>query len=312
MAGYPAKCPSCGEANPSGLNYCARCGAVFKRSDGPVASGRKKEPGQASREQKLKLKREKKKKELIELFRRGKITRDQFAGGMRKLGYSTDIEKALEFKKYIREQIKAFEKMDVSGAEEGGYHFDPNESKAELPRDRYGNLITDFSVSPRPAKEQSVSVPYHSHYAEVVGARTTRSDAPSSSGSGPAFGESREKSAGRTPDREIPKAKLRTDRTVIPAPRSRHRSGDLDWDEDEEEFEIDLGEEFEGESGWWDDDEWELDWSDEDEEEWESWEEEEDDDEWVWEEEDELPDGVTVEFEDDDEWEPVVRRKRRN
>jgi hypothetical protein len=302
-------------------------------------------PGKArskalSREQKLKVKKLKKKKELVELYKKKKITTEQFTKGMSKLGYSTDIEKAMEFKKYIREQIKAFENLDVSGAQEGGHHFDPNESKAKLPRDEFGNVMTDFSVSPTKA----ASTHTHHETFEVTTMASTRQPTASASHGGPLFGESLFKSSGpqrsKTPREEIPKGKLKRDIPLGRRTQHKIRGRDLDWDEDEEEeeeeeFVIDLDEEdFEGEKGWWDDDEWELDWDEEDEEDWEEWEIDlDEEDEWEkWEEEeedeeeDELPPGISVEFEDDEEeedsegdeeeeeedyWEDPRRRRRR-
>jgi hypothetical protein len=292
---------------------------MFKRTvpeQRPKASSKK----ALSKEQKMKMKKLKKKKELIELYKQKKISNEQFAKGMAKLGYSTDIEKAMEFKKYIQAQIQAFEKMDVSGAQEGGYHFDPNESKAQLPRDEHGNVITDFSAGPTRAPAQNV---HRETYVQPAMVSSRPPPAATSQG-GPLFGDSLfgggRPTRERAPRKEVPKATLKRD---IPVGRSKHAShrrkkADLEWDEEEEEemvqeeemeeeeFEIDLeDEDLQGESGWWDDDEWELDWSDEDEEEWEDWElDEDEEDEWeMWEEELEHPEGVTVEFEDEDEHE---------
>jgi hypothetical protein len=323
MADFPGKCPSCNEPNRNNLNFCAVCGRRFQRKvHNPQPTGARNKI--LSKEQKLKVKKLKKKKELVDLYKRKKITTEQFTKGMTKLGYSTDIEKATEFKKYIREQIKVFEKLDVSGVQEGEYHFDPNESKAQLPRDEFGNVITDFSVKPTPSASNHN---HHETYAEPKMVTSRPPPGATSSGS-PLFGESLFANSGpsrqKTPRKEIPKAKLKRD---IPVGRRTHhkiRGRDLDWDEDEEEeeelieeemteeeeeeFEIDLDEEdFEGEKGWWDDEEWELDWDDEDEEEeweidldeedeWETWEGGEED-----EEDEELPPGIRVDFEDDEE-----------
>ena len=321
MGAYPNRCPSCKEPNNTNLHYCAKCGTMFKAS---APKGTKKSPSKKaiSKEQKLKIKKLKKKKELIELYKKKKITNDQFAKGMAKLGYSTDIEKALEFKKYIKAQIQAFETMDVSNVNEGEYHFDPNESSAQLPRDEHGNVITDFSITPTPAVQQNVRKETYSQPKMV----SSRPPPSTISSGGPMFGESLFGGGGpakpRAPRKEIPKATLKRDMTQKSHRKHtlRRKSDDLEWDDEEdeeeemiideevedqdEEFEIDLDDEdLDGESGWWDDDEWELDWSEEDEEDSEDWDwDEEEDDEWeMWEEEHEHPEGVIVEFEDEDE-----------
>ncbi|MGA1793197.1 MAG: hypothetical protein ACMUHM_04540 [Thermoplasmatota archaeon] len=262
-----------------------------------------------TKEDKIRLKKLQKKKELLGLYREKKITEEQFVKGMNKLGYSADVEKVLAFKKFIAEQIQAFEKMDVSGAKEGEYHFDPNESKAELPRDEFGNVITDFSVIPRPAAQAHISETYTQP--RMVSARPPPS---TTSARGPLFGDNlfdgERASRKNEPRKEIPKATLKRDVPLGPTRISnrRRRGMDLEWDEDEEEeeFEIDLED---PEHGWWDDEEWELDWSDEDEDEWEDWElddeDEEEEDEWeMWEHrtDNKRTQGkLTIEFEDDEE-----------
>lgn len=325
MADYPERCPSCSEPNSTNLHYCAVCGVQFKRN-APVPSSNKAKDKVLSKDQKLKVKKLKKKKELVELYKSKKITTEQFTKGMAKLGYATDIEKAMEFKKYIREQIKAFEKLDVSGVNEGEYHFDPNESEAQLPRDEYGNIITDFSVNPTPAVSHQV---HHETYSKPKMVSSRPPPATTSSG-GPLFGESLFSGPGpsrpKSPRKEIPKAKLRRDIPTGKRTRHRRRGMDLDWDEEEEEdlveeeaveeeeeeeeFEVDLDDEdFEGEKGWWDDEDWELDWSEEDEDDWEDWEVDlDEEDEWeMWdgeeedEDEEDLPSGVRVDFEDDED-----------
>ena len=104
MADYPDRCPSCNEPNNGNLHYCAVCGMQFKRK-APDPTQNKSKSKALSKEQKLKVKKLKKKKELIELYKKKKITSEQFTKGMAKLGYSTDVEKAMGFKKYIRVQI---------------------------------------------------------------------------------------------------------------------------------------------------------------------------------------------------------------
>lgn len=231
------------------------------------------------------MKRLGKKKELLSLYRSGKITEDQLMKGMEKLGYTTDIEKVLAFKKFISEQIQAFESMEVGNGNQGGYHFDPNESRADLPRDRYGNVITDFSVHPRPAGDPARSYPVHTREAAV------------------------RPSTRRSPGGPVPESKLFEDapprrgfigneevpgRTLSGTDHQDHSSDpDLgtEMGSDEDEFEIDL-DSMEG----WDDDEWELDLNDEDE--WEDWEEEE------WETWEDPPAGLAggiVEFDEDEE-----------
>ncbi|MEA3558659.1 MAG: hypothetical protein U9R75_05330 [Candidatus Thermoplasmatota archaeon] len=261
----------------------------------------------------MKLKKMKKKKELTALYKGKKITGEQYVNGLKKLGYAADVEKAMAFKKYIQNQIEAFETMEVAPAGmEGQSHFDPNGSRSDLPRDESGNVITDFSVTPTAAtatKHQTApEVMTHTHEAPSM-----RDDRGPSSG--PLFGESLfSSSGGPGPDRRMEKKEVpkggHVKEVKAPVKRAGRRSisTDLEWDDDddvfdplkyqkeaqdeefvidleEDEFVIDLEEEeIEGESGWWDDDEWELEWNDEDEEEWEDWDLDVDDDEWdaIW------------------------------
>ncbi|MGA1873445.1 MAG: hypothetical protein ACMUHY_07205 [Thermoplasmatota archaeon] len=300
MSGHPVICPGCGASVKVPAGKCSSCGAVFGGPD------KARKP--LTRDDKIRLKKLHKKKELLELYRNDMITEQQFVKGMSKLGYSTDVEKVLAFKKFIKEQIRAFEKLDVSSANEGGYHFDPNESKAELPRDEFGNVITDFSVSPRPAGAHA-AVAVHSRPSMV----SANPPPITGSGRGPVFGDTL--FDGTRPSRrkevreEVPVGKLRREVTAGAARSTRRRRGglDLEWDEDEEEeeeFEVDLSR---AHKGWWDDEDWELDWDDEDEEDWEDWdlEEDEEEEEWeIWEDRIEgggSGPGVRVEFEDDDD-----------
>jgi hypothetical protein len=330
MAGYPDRCPSCKEPNIANLNYCAVCGIHFKTS-APQSQGKPASKKAVSKDQKINVKKLKKKKELIDLYKRKKISNEQFSKGMAKLGYSTDVEKALEFKKYIKAQIQAFEDLDVSGAEEGGYHYDPNESEAKLPRDENGNVIIDFSIGPTPAASHPTQTETYAEPRMI----SSRPPPTTTSSGGPLFGQSlfggSSSTKQKTPRKEIPKATLKRD-VPVGSRKNLHRrkKDDMEWDDEEgeeeivedeemveEEFVIDLDDEdAQGESGWWDDDEWELDWSDEDEEDWEDWEiDSDEDDEWeIWEEEHEHPPGLTVEFEDDEEedddvFDPRTHRK---
>lgn len=319
----PATCPGCGAENRSLLSYCAVCGMKFTQPAPKASTGKNLDRRSMSKEQKLKIKKLKKKRELTEKFKNKKITSEQYVMGLRKLGYGADVEKAMAFKRYINEQIQAFEKMEVAPeGMEGQYRFDPNESKAQLPRDESGNIITDFSISPTPSTStQASSTPV-----------TIDGPAPSidpnkerKPGNGPVFGDSLFPTASsgepsKQRKKEIPKGKLITDEVQTSTKRSSRRrvSLDLEWDEDDEEeeeieFELDMGDEegeeefvidleeeedFEGESGWWDDEEWELDWSDEDEEEWEDWDLEDDEWEAVWDDDDEEEeDGGDLELE---------------
>jgi hypothetical protein len=298
-----------------------------------------------SKEEKLRAKRTKKRKELTELFKRGKITTEQYAAGLRKLGYSTDIEKAAAFKKYIREQIKAFEEMKVDQAGDGsGYYFDPNESRTDLPRDEFGNVIYDFSVSGQEKTEMkraTEDVPSVDH-------GLIRRD----SRQGPVFGQgifgerSSRKERRRAERKERPRIYDESEKG--PAKRSMRRIRALaDWDEDEGEPDVIKTEtvlelEEEGESGWWDDSDWVLEWTEEDEEEYDDWVveiEEDDEEEWILEFEDDEMDGefevifeeeeisevkddlspkskdYVVSFEEEDEdpdiWKPSSNKRRR-
>jgi len=288
MRQVPARCSRCGQPNIHHLDYCAVCGHRFRQETPAVRTSQGK--GNLTREQKLKAKRIKKRKELIRLYNSKKISREQFISGLRKLGYSTDIDKAEALKKYIREQIRAFEEMKVDPrAGEGAVYFDPNESRTDLPRDENGNVITDFSI---PANERSgrptENTPTIDRGAYMTGA---------GDGKAPYFGSSLFGESGTSSGREVPKRRG----TTAPSPRIdrepprkkvvRRIHSAVDWDdeeeEEEEEFEIDLSEGKAGESGWWDDDEWELEWTDEDESEFGDidveWDEEEED-EWELEE----------------------------
>ncbi len=152
MMGSPSKCPSCGEVNSSGLDYCAICGIRFTRARQGSGPSRRK----VSKEAKLKLKREKKRGELTELFKRKKITLEQYRKGLNKLGYTTDIDKAEEFKKFIRSQIKDLKNMKVPPPGGPTERYDPYASKAELMRDRSGDVMTDFMVKPTPVNRREM------------------------------------------------------------------------------------------------------------------------------------------------------------
>lgn len=341
MRQTPSKCPKCNEPNIHNLDYCAVCGSKFRAQRSPVQKPPAKNGG-LSREKKLKAKRIKKRKELTELFKNRKITVEQYSAGLRKLGYSTNADKAAAFKKYIKEQIKAFEdmKLDENAPSEGSY-YDPNEAQTDLPRDQYGNVIVDFMTTPssegkkRPTEDMVVV----DHGGMESGAHGPRFGSSLFGDRGP--GEKRV----RTERREQPKMFQKTE-TRRRAPRRIRALADWDDDEEQEgeeeeedEFEI----EVEGESGWWDDEEWTLEWTDEDEEEFDDLEIDEDEEqEWVLEFEDEEEEGeeeeedvgytiefddeedgseevaVEIEFEDeeeeddDDDWGRVRRRRRRN
>ncbi len=155
MMGFPSKCPSCGEVNSSGLDYCVVCGIKFKMAQ-QIPQGRGPSRRKLSKEGKLKLKREKKRGELTELFKRKKITLEQYRKGLKKLGYTTDIDKAAEFKKFIRSQIKDLKDMKVPPPGGPTERYDPYASKAELMRDDSGNLMTDFMVQPTPVNRKKM------------------------------------------------------------------------------------------------------------------------------------------------------------
>ncbi|MGA1866801.1 MAG: zinc ribbon domain-containing protein [Thermoplasmatota archaeon] len=279
MAIYPARCPSCGEPNDSGLNFCPVCGIRFKIGVPPIPNSGAAARKFASKDDRLQEKKLRKRAELLALYREKKITREQFDKGMEKLGYSADVDKVVAFKKFIQEQIQAFEKMDVEEGAERRPHMDHLHSEADLPRDRYGNVITDFSVPSGLA-----GTPYSPTSTEKSTMMPARPRNADRSTSGPFFHhgliqEERTFKRGvqvSEVTKRLLEKELQVDHKEISL--SRH-AGDLEWDEDEEEtFEIDLDDpEDEGERERSDDDDWE-DWdipleNDEDEE-WESWGEE--------------------------------------
>lgn len=290
MRQVPSKCSACGQHNIHNLDYCAVCGKKFSM---PETREKKK----LTKKDKIKLKRLRKKNELTDLYKKKKITQNQYMAGLKKLGYGDQIEKAMAFKKYIREQVKAFEEMEVDPrAKEGATYYDPNESVTDLPRDENGNVIVDFTARSQKVRptEEVPTVEYGP-----------------GEGGGPAFGKSlfgRSESGG-----------------------PKRVKADAIWDdeEEEEEFEIDLEE---AETGWWDDEDWELEWTEEDEEEFEDWglvdddqglevEFEEDEEDTGYEVSfDEDEDDFEVDFEEDDEeedeeeeigWDSGRRRRNR-
>ena len=152
---WAGKCPSCGELNSSSLDYCAICGIRFTRAQ-QAPQGRGPSRRKLGKEAKLKLKREKKRGELTELFKRKKITIDQYRKGLNKLGYTTDIDKAEEFKKFIRSQIKDLQEMKVPPQGGPTERYDPYASRAELMRDKSGDVMTDFMVKAAPANRKEM------------------------------------------------------------------------------------------------------------------------------------------------------------
>ncbi len=155
MMGFPSKCPSCGEVNSSDLDYCVVCGIKFKMTQ-QIQQGNGPSRRKLSKEAKLKLKREKKRDELTGLFKKKKITLEQYRKGLKKLGYTTDIDKAEEFKKFIRSQIKDLKNMKVPPPGAPTERYDPYASKAELMRDDSGNVMTDFMVQPAPVNRKKM------------------------------------------------------------------------------------------------------------------------------------------------------------
>ncbi|MBN1540042.1 MAG: zinc ribbon domain-containing protein [Candidatus Thermoplasmatota archaeon] len=282
MAPYPVRCPSCGEPNDSGLNFCPVCGDRFKvgtpTGPYPVAATGK----YTSNNERLRKKKLRKRAELFDLYRKKKITREQFDRGMENLGYSSDVDQVLAFKKFIREQIQAFERMEVDGGVERGSHSGHLRSEADLPRDRYGNVITDFSVPSRPA---GAPPPHTSHQKpSMISARPISADHYSGGLSSNHRKTHTERSLDKGDTRRmVRKGHLKKERSADPGMVFRSRpASNLEWDEDEEEvFEIDH-DDREGEG---DNDPWELEWGDdgwedpdipmdgEEDEEWESWEE---------------------------------------
>jgi len=255
MAYPPAKCPECGEENGSKLSYCSVCGHRFVRKKGTGAGLDRR---RLTRDQKLRMKKEKKKRELTELFKAKKITMEQYRKGLNKLGYVTDVDKAEELKRFIRSQIRDLQSMKMPQAGQGGYRHDPYESKSDLVRDEYGNVITDFMVSPSRADPKG------------QGSYVDHSSGVRYEGKGPLFGESlfEGRESGNDPGRKRTANATMTFRmgdagVASTRPGSdlgvsgRRRIRDLTWDDDEEisldaevseeeqeedDFEIDLDE----------------------------------------------------------------------
>ncbi len=284
MRQVPSRCPSCGEPNIHHLDYCAVCGIKFDPDQQVPATKVERKKG-LSRDDKIRLKRAKKKKELTELYKKNKITNEQYVAGMKKLGYGSNIDKAMAFKQYIREQVKAFEelKIDPNGVE-GGSYYDPNESVTDLPRDEFGNVIIDFTARPssrsvRPTED----VPTVEYGTGNAG--------------GPAFGESLFGKRRHEPAR-VKKEVLKVDRIPERRGPKRIRANAIWEDEEEDDFTLDLEDST---SGWWDDEDWELEWTEEDEEDFDEWEidlDEEEDEDWgLIDEESDLE----VSFDEDDE-----------
>lgn len=296
MRQVPTRCPSCGEQNIHNLDYCSICGKSFtSRTSKPVRSKPRK---MSPKEKKINAKRLKKRRELTELYKRKKISTQQYAAGLRKLGYSTNVEKALAFKNYIQDQIVAMENMQVDpNAREGDIYYDPNQANIDLPRDADGNVIVDFTVTTG-EKKSSQRKPTESMPIVDHGSLQQSRD-------GPRFGHSlfgnrelreEKRVVDRVRKRETPRM-LKDDPVRKKGPARKRALADWDDEEDEgeeeDDFSIDLEEEGgKGESGWWDDDDWELEWTEEDEEDFNDWNIEYEDDE---------EDGWVLEFEEDDE-----------
>lgn len=322
MMGAPSKCPSCGELNSSDLDYCAICGIRFTRAQ-QSPQGRGPSRRKLNREAKLKLKRERKRGELTELFKRKKITLEQYRKGLKKLGYTTDIDKAEEFKKFIRSQIKELKEMKVPPQGGPTERYDPYASRAELMRDKSGEVMTDFMVKAAPANRREMGAIMDAPsaggpgqgplFTESLFTREAEPRMPSPGGYAtrtaadkPSIGNIvkmpiLEKSPpARPPDRRSQRRKLRMTWDEDESIDSSHPHRSVGSDEDESEEEMDLEE-----------DEFVIDLDEEEEEEfvieddgvertkkevkvW--WEDEEDD--W-WDEEEEGESG----WWDDEDWE---------
>lgn len=147
MGVYPDICPNCSERNTFNLDYCTVCGLRFhsgrtnQKSIGPggtPAIKKKVDPGT--------LKIMKRKRTLLTAFREGKISEEKLRKGLRELGGSDEVERALDLKKFLEEQIRTFEQMDLSGQRVGDFP-DPDTPQSDLPRDENGAPITDFGAS---------------------------------------------------------------------------------------------------------------------------------------------------------------------
>lgn len=146
MGSNPGTCPNCSERNTFNLDYCTVCGLRFNRRDPKVEGrGAKKAPAK-QRVDNGELKRMRRKRALLTAFREGEISEERLRAGLRELGGSEDIERALDLKRFLEEQIKSFEGLDLSGQREG-YFPDLDEPQSDLPRDENGAALTDFGAS---------------------------------------------------------------------------------------------------------------------------------------------------------------------
>ncbi|MCU0798754.1 MAG: hypothetical protein MUC62_03675 [Candidatus Thermoplasmatota archaeon] len=236
MGANPDICPNCSERNGFNLDYCAVCGLRFHarkaipRSAGPGspnASRKKVDPET--------LKIMKKKRTLLTAFREGRISEEKLRTGLRDLGGSEEVERALDLKKFLEEQIKTFEQMDLSG-QRGGDFPDPDTPQTDLPRDENGAPITDFRASAEDRDFVTKGRPFE-----------TRSGASGAS----LFERSRPDGRGPRKVETVGAAAPRfmTEEAQANANRRTVRSSGVNWDEDEEEDveEEDWGEEEEDE-----------------------------------------------------------------
>lgn len=147
MGANPDICPNCSEKNTFNLDYCTVCGLRFQaKRVAPVGADPTSGPAKKKSIDPATLKVMKKKRTLLTAFREGRISEEKLRKGLRDLGGSEEVERALDLKRFLEEQIKNFEQMDLSGQREG-YFPDHDTPQSDLPRDENGAPITDFRAS---------------------------------------------------------------------------------------------------------------------------------------------------------------------
>ncbi len=230
MGANPDICPNCSERNAFNLDYCAVCGLRFhSRKAGPKNAG----PGSVSHKGRkvdpAALKVMKKKRALLTAFREGRISEEKLRKGLRDLGGSEEVERALDLKKFLEEQIKTFESMDLSGQRDGDFP-DPDTPQTDLPRDENGAPITDFRASAEDRDYFTKGHPFE------VRSRSDGDTLFKRSGMDEGGAKSREPVREKTP---------RTLSGAGPSAVNRRtvRSSGVDWDEDDDPEDEDWGEE---------------------------------------------------------------------
>lgn len=231
MGANPDICPNCSERNTFHLDYCTVCGLRFSSKTVPKEAGR---PSPKPRTPDgPELRKLRKKRALLTAFREGRISEEKLRKGLRGLGGGEDIERALDLKRFLEDQIKSFEGMDLS-RQGDGYFPDPDEPQSDLPRDDNGAVLTDFGASAEDRDFIRKGRPFQTS-PSVTGPTLFKRGSPSVPNNTP----------------------RKTERTE--AVRRTVRASGIDWDEDEDEeaewgddesdFEIDLDDLVEEEEG---------------------------------------------------------------